>query len=97
MALLNLSLLGDYQMHDASGTLVTLSAKKSQALLAYLGVRPTQLVSRDKIANLLWSSTGPEQARQSLRQLLSSLRKELGNVSSKEKILVEEADFLGVD
>jgi DNA-binding SARP family transcriptional activator len=97
MALLELSLLGDYQMHDAAGTLVTLSAKKSQALLAYLGVRPTQLVSRDKIANLLWSSTGPEQARQSLRQLLSSLRKELGHVSPAEKILVEEADFLGID
>ncbi|HEV7923687.1 MAG TPA: response regulator [Thermoanaerobaculia bacterium] len=97
MALLKLSLLGDYQMHDAAGTLVTLSAKKSQALLAYLGARPTQLVSRDKIANLLWSSTGPEQARQSLRQLLSSLRKELGHVSPAEKILVEEADFLGLD
>jgi DNA-binding SARP family transcriptional activator len=97
MALLALSLLGDYQMHDSAGTLVTLSAKKSQALLAYLGVRPTQLVSRDKIANLLWSSTGPEQARQSLRQLLSSLRKELGHLSPSEKILVEEADFLGID
>jgi len=97
MAVLDLILLGDYQMHDATGALVMLSAKKSQALLAYLGVRPTQLVSRDKIANLLWSSTGPEQARQSLRQLLSSLRKELSHFSPKEKLLVEESDFLGLD
>jgi DNA-binding SARP family transcriptional activator len=84
-------------MHSASGELVTLSAKKSQALLAYLGVKPTQLVSREKIANLLWSSTGPEQARQSLRQLLSSLRKELLQISPKQKILVEESDFLRLD
>jgi DNA-binding SARP family transcriptional activator len=97
MSLLRLNMLGDFQMYDASGNLVTLSAKKSQALLAYLGVKPTQLVSREKIANILWSSTGPEQARQSLRQLLSSLRKELLQISAKQKILVEESDFLRLD
>jgi len=97
MSVLRLNMLGDFQMHSASGELVTLSAKKSQALLVYLGVKPTQLVSREKIANLLWSSTGPEQARQSLRQLLSSLRKELLQISPKQKILVEESDFLRVD
>ncbi|MGZ4778080.1 MAG: AfsR/SARP family transcriptional regulator, partial [Thermoanaerobaculia bacterium] len=97
MPLLRLDMLGDFQMHSASGELVTLSARKSQALLAFLGVKPTQLVSREKIANLLWSSTGPEQARQSLRQLLSSLRKELLQISPKQKILVEESDFLRLD
>lgn len=94
---LRLQLLGDYQIHDESGALVTLSAKKSQALLAYLAVKPAQRVSRDKMANLLWSSTGPEQARQSLRQLLSTLRKELSAISPEQKILIEESDFLGVD
>lgn len=97
MTQLRLQLLGDYQIHDESGALVTLSAKKSQALLAYLAVKPPQRVSRDKMANLLWSSTGPEQARQSLRQLLSTLRKELSTISPDQKILVEESDFLGVD
>ncbi len=97
MSVLRLQLLGDYQLHLASGAMITLSAKKSQALLAYLSVRPTQLVSRDKIAGLLWSSTGPEQARQSLRQLLSTLRKELTQISADRSLLVEEADFLGVE
>lgn len=97
MTQLRLQLLGDYQIHDDSGALVTLSAKKSQALLAYLAVKPSQRVSRDKMANLLWSSTGPEQARQSLRQLLSTLRKELSTISPEEKLLIEESDFLGVD
>jgi DNA-binding SARP family transcriptional activator len=97
MTELRLQLLGDYQIHDESGSLTTLSAKKSQALLAYLAVKPAQRVSRDKMANLLWSSTGPEQARQSLRQLLSTLRKELSTISPDQKILIEESDFLGVD
>lgn len=96
MAVLHLELLGDFRLRDESGALVTISAKKSQAMLAYLGVKPSQLVSRDKMANLLWSSTAPEQARQSLRQTLSTLRRELAQVSPK-KILVEEGDFLSLD
>lgn len=96
MAVLHLELLGDFRLRAESGSLVTISAKKSQAMLAFLGVRPSQLVSRDKMANLLWSSTAPEQARQSLRQTLSTLRKELSHVSP-QKILVEEGDFLALD
>jgi DNA-binding SARP family transcriptional activator len=97
MTLLQIDLLGDLQMRSTSGSLVTVSAKKSQALLAYLGVKPSQRVSREKIASLLWSSTGPDQARQSLRQTLSTLRKELAQLSPDEKILIEENDLLGVD
>jgi DNA-binding SARP family transcriptional activator len=96
MTVLYLELLGDFRLRSESGALVTISAKKSQAMLAFLGVKPAQLVSRDKMASLLWSSTAPEQARQSLRQTLSTLRKELGQVST-HKILVEEGDFLSLD
>jgi DNA-binding SARP family transcriptional activator len=97
MSVIRLELLGDYQIHSPAGALITLSAKKSQALLAYLAIRPSQLVSRDKMASLLWSGSGPEQARQSLRQLLSTLRKELNQISPDAKLLLEESDFLGVD
>jgi DNA-binding SARP family transcriptional activator len=96
MAVLHLELLGDFRLRAESGSLVTISAKKSQAMLAFLAVRPGQLVSRDKMAGLLWSSTAPEQARQSLRQTLSTLRKELSHVSP-QKILLEEGDFLSLD
>src|SRR6476661_86417 len=97
MAVLELELLGDFRMRSDAGALVNISAKKSQAMLAYLGVKPSQLVSRDKMAALLWSSTATEQARQSLRQTLSSLRKELAQISADRKILVEEGDFLSLD
>ena len=97
MALLHIESLGDLQMRSESGALVNISAKKSQALLAYLGAKPSQRVSREKIASLLWSSTGPDQARQSLRQTLSTLRKELTQVAPDEKLLVEESDLLGLN
>ncbi|HEX8409071.1 MAG TPA: BTAD domain-containing putative transcriptional regulator [Thermoanaerobaculia bacterium] len=96
MPLLHLELLGDFRLRTESGSLVTISARKSQAMLAYLAVKPGQLVSRDKMAGLLWSSTAPEQARQSLRQTLSTMRRELAAVSP-QKILVEEGDFLSLD
>jgi DNA-binding SARP family transcriptional activator len=97
MPALELELLGDFRMRSEAGALINISAKKSQAMLAYLGVKPAQLVSRDKMAALLWSSTATEQARQSLRQTLSSLRKELAQISPDRKILVEEGDFLSLD
>jgi DNA-binding SARP family transcriptional activator len=95
MAVLSLELLGDFRLRDGAGKLVAISAKKSQAMLAFLGVKQSQ-VSRDKIANLLWSSTAPEQARQSLRQTLSTLRKDLGQISDR-KVLIEDGDFLALD
>lgn len=97
MTTLRLELLGDFRL-VAGGGLVTVSAKKAQALLAFLAVKPVQLVSRDKIAALLWGSFGPEQARQSLRQMLSTLRRELkGIAGDDETLLVEENDFLALD
>jgi DNA-binding SARP family transcriptional activator len=97
MSILRIQSLGDLQIRSASGALAPISAKKSQALLVYLAQKPGQRVSRDKLAMLLWSSTGPEQARQSLRQTLSTVRKELAAISPDSKLLIEENDLLAVD
>jgi DNA-binding SARP family transcriptional activator len=86
---LQLRLFGEFQATLGDRQL-RLPLRKAQALLTYLSFRPGQPVSRDKLASLLWSMSGPEQARQSLRQTLFSLRKELGG----EPILVEEGDYL---
>src|SRR6266542_2624149 len=85
MSTLRLELLGDLQIRAGNGTLATISAKKAQR------------VSREKIAALLWSSTGPDQARQSLRQTLSMLRKELTTILGDSRALIDENDLLGVD
>ena len=97
MSTLRLELLGDLQIRAGNGPLATISAKKAQALIAYLAVKPAQRVSREKIAALLWSSTGPDQARQSLRQTLSMLRKELTTILGDPRALIDENDLLGVD
>ncbi|HXA15869.1 MAG TPA: response regulator [Thermoanaerobaculia bacterium] len=97
MTSMRLELLGDLLIRSGDGALVTIGAKKSQALLAYLAMKPTQHVSREKLAGLLWSSTGPDQARQSLRQTLSTIRKELSQIAPKQKTLIEEGDLLSLD
>jgi DNA-binding SARP family transcriptional activator len=97
MTSMRLELLGDLLIRSGDGALVTIGAKKSQALLAYLAMKPSQHVSREKLASLLWSSTGPDQARQSLRQTLSTIRKELSQIAPKQKVLVEEGDLLSLD
>lgn len=57
---------------------VRFSAKKAGALLAYLALSPRQSASRDQIAGLLWGGYADERARHSVRQALSSLRRDLG-------------------
>ncbi|HXH39659.1 MAG TPA: BTAD domain-containing putative transcriptional regulator, partial [Thermoanaerobaculia bacterium] len=94
---MRLELLGDLLIRSGDGSLATVGARKSQALLAYLAMKPSQHVSREKLAGLLWSSTGPDQARQSLRQTLSTIRKELTQIAPKQKTLIEEGDLLSLD
>src|ERR1051325_1910127 len=97
MSALRPELLGDLQLRAENGSLAVVSGQNAQALLAYLSVKPAQRVSREKIAALLWSSTGPDQARQSLRQTLSMLRKELTSIVGDARALIDENDLLGVE
>ena len=97
MGVLNLQLLGDLQIRGAAEGLAPIRARKSQALLAYLGARTGHPSTRDKLAALLWSSTATEQGRQSLRQTLSGLRKELSQVCPTETVLIEDGDLLSLD
>ena len=55
---------------------VLLRNKKAQALVAYLALSPG-LHPRERLAALLWPDSDDEAARQSLRQCLSGLRKDL--------------------
>jgi DNA-binding SARP family transcriptional activator len=74
----SLRLLGGFQVRLGSGGPLTLS-NKAQALLAYLAVSPGCRHARDKLATLLWAGTSDEQARQSLRQVLVTLRRALAH------------------
>ncbi len=90
VSMLRLRLLGPMQI-DFGGETVTLAARKARALLAYLALRPGEAVPRETLVGLLWAERGEEQARASLRQALSSLRKALGAEANRALNATKEA------
>ena len=95
MALLNLNVFGGFEARLPSGEMLRISGKKGQALLAYLALCGGQPKTRDKIAALLWSDRGNAHARNSLRQVLVALRRDLNEVAAKT--LVIDGDVLAID
>ena len=70
---LELRLLGSFAVTGVVGTL----PRKGQALLAYLCRRPGRTAPRETLVGLLWSDSAEEQARASLRQTLSVVKRSL--------------------
>jgi TolB-like protein/DNA-binding SARP family transcriptional activator len=77
MTALNIRLLGGFEARYDSGQRLPALGRKTQALLGVLALAPGTAQSRDKLTALLWSDRGEAQARSSLRQSLSELRKAL--------------------
>jgi TolB-like protein len=75
--MLRLFLFGRFRAADGLGNEIQIKSKKARALLAYLALPPGKERSREAIMALLWSDRGEEQARASLRQALTGLRKDL--------------------
>lgn len=90
-----LNLFGAFSLSDSCGVEIPLKSKKAKALLAYLALSPGKPRSREKIMALLWSDRGDAQARASLRQVLTGLRKELGE--NGERLLCIDADSIALD
>ena len=91
-----LRLLGHFVAESATGVGVILP-KKAQALLAYLLVHRGRHVPRDEVAALLWSNSGSEQARQSLRQCVSVIRKALPGLTLSHSNMVGLAKLGAVE
>jgi DNA-binding SARP family transcriptional activator len=79
MERLYLRLFGTFQFESEGGRLLPLPTKKTKALLAYLAYYAGQPHERAKLAALLWEDSAEMQARESLRQSLSLLRKALSH------------------
>lgn len=98
---LKIQLLGPFRITRESGEEVSLPTRKSAALIAVLAAEPGRKQSREAMADLLWGRSGEEQARASLRQCLSGIRKELGKAASCLKAdattLSLDPDLVGVD
>jgi len=89
--MLRLTLFGRFALTDAGGTEIVLASRKARALLAYLALSPGLSRSREEIMALLWSNRGEAQARGSLRQVLTGLRKEIGTalIADKERVRLD--------
>jgi DNA-binding SARP family transcriptional activator/TolB-like protein/Tfp pilus assembly protein PilF len=81
LPVMRLRLLGRFGVAapDDVSTSIQLPTKKTGALLAYLGMSSDYAASREELAALLWGGCTDQQARQSLRQALALLRKELAS------------------
>jgi DNA-binding SARP family transcriptional activator len=74
-------LLGPFRIVKAGAPLADLPTK-ANALLAFLAMQ-SEPVSREKLAELLWPDRQNEQSRQSLRQAIFTIRRNLGDHSEE--------------
>jgi TolB-like protein/DNA-binding SARP family transcriptional activator len=72
-----LCLLGPFSLTGPGGEAIEIGSKKNRLLLAMLACAPGRSMRRDALAGVLWAGHSDEQAKNSLRQALAVLRKEL--------------------
>lgn len=94
MTALRISLLGGLQVADGADRPLPVRARKNRALLAVLASAPGKRFPREWLASLLWESHGDAQARASLRQALSALRRDLGAAAAA---LAADAEAVWLD
>jgi DNA-binding SARP family transcriptional activator len=95
--MLRLTLFGGFSAAGADGAEIPLKSQKAKALLAYLALPPGKSRSREEIMALLWSDRGEAQARASLRQVLTGLRRELGEGATAALKITDDAVSLDPD
>lgn len=84
MAHLTLHLTGPFRA-DLDGAPLSGLSRRAQGMLAYLACQPGMRAERGALADLLWSDRSEDQARASLRQELSVMRKALGDVAQADR------------
>ena len=89
---LSIRVLGPLEVTSAAGRHVSITGRKSHALLGYISAQPQCRESRDKLAALLWGDRYQDQARHSLRQAILRLRKAL-NHNGHDFVCVDPNDF----
>src|SRR5262252_8293761 len=94
MAKLTVCALGGFGVRAAGKPLI-FPTKKSRGLLAYLALGQGQVYAREHLAGLLWGDSSDEQARHSLRQALSDLRK--GLPRARPEILRSDPDGVALN
>ncbi|MEP3423002.1 MAG: hypothetical protein ABJN35_14785 [Erythrobacter sp.] len=79
-AALRASLFGEFNLETRSGDSIDLKNRRAALVLAILFLQPDQSIEREALVKLLWHDRFPAQAKASLRQCLSDLRKYLDSL-----------------
>jgi DNA-binding SARP family transcriptional activator len=87
MTKFRLTLLGGFRLEDEDGKQIAVASRKAQGMLAVLALSGSAAVTREHIAAMFWGDLPDERARHSLRQLLSSLRRDAGIVDASGEML----------
>lgn len=90
-----LRLFGAFHLSSFDGKEIAALGRRDRALLTYLALAPNHRESRERLATLLWSTRGDEQARHSLAQSTATVRKALGDTD--KAVLHSDAMSLAVD
>lgn len=85
-----LRLLGRFELVSPTGGQITISSKKNQALIAVLALANGEAVLRSRLCDLLWQDRGEAQARSSLRQAFTALRKKFSALGAFPLIVSED-------
>ncbi|WP_162917236.1 BTAD domain-containing putative transcriptional regulator [Dongia deserti] len=85
-----LELFGGFRLTSATGADIAVSSRKNRALLAILALAPGCTASRDQLVPLLWGDRGEQQARNSLRQALVALRRDLAAIEPSPLVLQDD-------
>lgn len=93
--MIKISLFGKLSIEAANGTQIPVSGAKTQAILAYLAMNTAIHPSRDRLMSLFWGERFNDQARQSLRQAISKLRRLLEQ--DEDNIIQADHDRLGLN
>jgi TolB-like protein/Flp pilus assembly protein TadD len=88
-------LLGRFGLTSPTGEPLAVPPKKGQALVAVLALAGGAPVNRERLMALLWSDRGETQARGSLRQALTALRRAFDGIEPPPLII--ETDHLALD
>jgi DNA-binding SARP family transcriptional activator/TolB-like protein len=92
---LRLRLLGRFEIvADHPRRQIAITSRKARALILYLAMHLGERVARTHLTNLLWGDRFDKQAKQSLRQCLSGLRQELGELGERALIVEHETVML---
>ncbi|MDX1999047.1 MAG: AAA family ATPase [Thermoanaerobaculia bacterium] len=89
--MLEIRLLGSFELHWNDQPVAGLESQSTRALLAYLACHPDRALPRELLTNLLWPESPEAAARHNLRQALYNLRSTLGKAGVTVPVI--EATF----